>query len=200
MSETSRPLPDVGFRPRRGGSRRPSYWPFIIPALLVVGGVIVFPWIFTLWMSTNGWQIGVEQHFVGLANYERLITDNRFIESFWRTILYTVLSVVAPLILGTIAALLFNTRLPARGILRGIFVMPMMATPVAIALVWTMMFHPQLGHPQLSALPGRHWAAGLGLPPGNRHPVACHGGNLAVDAAGHVDRPRRPGVAAERTL
>ena len=52
---------------------------------------------------------------------------------------------VAPLILGTIAALLFNTRLPARGILRGIFVMPMMATPVAIALVWTMMFHPQLG-------------------------------------------------------
>lgn len=29
--------------------------------------------------------------------------------------------------------------------MRGVFVMPMMATPVAIALVWTMMFHPQLG-------------------------------------------------------
>jgi multiple sugar transport system permease protein len=32
-----------------------------------------------------------------------------------------------------------------RGVLRAIFIMPMMATPVAIALVWTMMFHPQLG-------------------------------------------------------
>ncbi len=36
-------------------------------------------------------------------------------------------------------------KVPFRGLLRGIFVMPMMATPVAIALVWTMMFHPQLG-------------------------------------------------------
>jgi multiple sugar transport system permease protein len=32
-----------------------------------------------------------------------------------------------------------------RGFLRGLFILPMMATPVAIALVWTMMFHPQLG-------------------------------------------------------
>jgi multiple sugar transport system permease protein len=39
----------------------------------------------------------------------------------------------------------FDSKLPMRGLLRGIFVMPMMATPVAVALVWTMMFHPQLG-------------------------------------------------------
>src|SRR5690606_30176661 len=44
-----------------------------------------------------------------------------------------------------ISALVFDARFPLRGFLRGIFVMPMMATPVAIALVWTMMFHPQLG-------------------------------------------------------
>ena len=60
-------------------------------------------------------------------------------------VLYTVLSVVAPLFFGTVAALVFDSKLPMRGLLRGIFVMPMMATPVAIALVWTMMFHPQLG-------------------------------------------------------
>ena len=35
--------------------------------------------------------------------------------------------------------------IPFRGLLRAVFMMPMMATPVAIALVWTMMFHPQLG-------------------------------------------------------
>ena len=96
-------------------------------------------------MSVNGWQIGVEQHFVGLANYQRLLGDARFLDSMVRTLVYTALSVIAPLLLGTAAALLFNTKLPARGLLRGIFVMPMMATPVAIALVWTMMFHPQLG-------------------------------------------------------
>jgi multiple sugar transport system permease protein len=39
----------------------------------------------------------------------------------------------------------FDSKIPLRGLMRGIFVMPMMATPVAVALVWTMMFHPQLG-------------------------------------------------------
>jgi multiple sugar transport system permease protein len=130
-------------KPRR--RLRPSYWPFILPALLVVGGVIVFPWLFTLWMSANEWQIGSGEHFVGLANYARLGTDARFIDSLWRTLLYTAASVIAPLALGTLAALVFNARLPMRGFLRGIFVMPMMATPVAIAVVWTMMFHLQLG-------------------------------------------------------
>ena len=40
---------------------------------------------------------------------------------------------------------MFHQKFPLRGFLRGLFIMPMMATPVAIALVWTMMFHPQLG-------------------------------------------------------
>ncbi len=50
-----------------------------------------------------------------------------------------------PLFFGTLAALIFDAKFPFRGLLRGVFVMPMMATPVAVALVWTMMFHPQLG-------------------------------------------------------
>lgn len=131
----------------RGKPRRlaPNYWPFVIPALIVIAAVIVFPWVFTLWMSVNKWTLGQSQSFVGLDNYVRLATDMRFWESLWHTVLYTVLSVVGPLIFGTLAALIFDANFPLRGFLRGIFVMPMMATPVAVALVWTMMFHPQLG-------------------------------------------------------
>lgn len=127
------------------GSLRPGYWPFILPALVLVAAVIVFPWLFTVWMSGNAWQVGSAPRFVGLENYLRLASDARFWESMWHTLYYTVLSVVAPLILGTLAALVFDSKMPLRGLLRGIFVMPMMATPVAVALVWTMMFHPQLG-------------------------------------------------------
>ena len=127
------------------GRFAPNYWPFVIPALIVVAAVIVFPWVFTLWMSVNSWTLGQAQVFAGLDNYLRLAVDLRFWDSLWHTVLYTTLSVVAPLFLGTLAALIFDTQFPLRGILRGVFVMPMMATPVAIALVWTMMFHPQLG-------------------------------------------------------
>jgi multiple sugar transport system permease protein len=111
----------------------------------VVGGVIIFPWIFTIWMSLHAWTIGGARSFVGLANFGRLVTDSRFHDAVGHTLVYTGLAVILPLLLGTIAALVFHNPFRFRGVLRGIFVMPMMATPVAVALVWTMMFHPQLG-------------------------------------------------------
>ncbi len=134
----SEPLPGRAWRP-------PSYWPFVIPALVVVLAVIVFPWAFTIWMSFNEWKVGSPTTFVGFSNYLRLPSDPRFIEAVGHTLLYTALSVLLPLIFGTFAAVVFHAKFPFRGILRAIFIMPMMATPVAIALVWTMMFHPQLG-------------------------------------------------------
>ena len=131
-------LPGQELRPR-------SYWPFVLPALIVVLAVIVFPWVFTIWMSLNEWKVGSPTTFVGLANYLRLPTDPRFIESVEHTLLYTVLSVLLPLIFGTLAAVIFHAQFPFRGFLRAVFIMPMLATPVAVALIWTMMFHPQLG-------------------------------------------------------
>ena len=125
--------------------RQRSYYRFIVPALIVIGAVIIFPWLFTLWMSAFDWTIGTEAHFVGVDNYTALLHNQRFIEAVVRTFYFTVLAVVAPLILGTISALVFHRQFPFRGVLRGIFIMPMMATPVAVALVWTMMFHPQQG-------------------------------------------------------
>ncbi len=133
--------PRTGFLRRR--HRR--YTLFIVPALVVVGAVIIFPWLFTLWMSAFDWKIGTTAHFVGLENYTKLVTNQRFIEAVVHTFYFTLLAVIAPLVLGTLAALIFHREFPFRGVLRGIFVMPMMATPVAVALVWTMMFHPQQG-------------------------------------------------------
>ena len=125
--------------------RPPTYWPFVLPALVVVVGIIIFPWVFTIWMSGQEWKVGQASRFVGFENYTRMLTDVRFLESVVHTFVYTALAVVLPLVLGTVAALIFHSKFPGRGLLRAIFVMPMMATPVAIALVWTMMFHPQLG-------------------------------------------------------
>jgi multiple sugar transport system permease protein len=142
MSSTVMPAaPRAGFLVRR----RRSYYLFIVPALVVTGAVIVFPWLFTLWMSAFDWKIGAAAHFVGLANYEKLVTNQRFVESVVHTFYFTALAVAVPLFLGTAAAMVFHREFPFRGVLRGVFVMPMMATPVAVALVWTMMFHPQQG-------------------------------------------------------
>jgi multiple sugar transport system permease protein len=132
-------------RPGFLARRHRRYYFFAVPALVVVGAVIIFPWLFTVWMSAFDWKIGSTAHFVGLENYLGLAKNQRFVESIVHTFYFTALAVVVPLVLGLIAALIFHRRFRFRGVLRGIFTMPMMATPVAVALVWTMMFHPQQG-------------------------------------------------------
>ncbi len=129
--------------PRRNYARR--YWPFIVPAGAVVAAVILFPWAFTLFMSAHDWHIGGGISFNGLANYARMLTDERFGMAVLRTLYFTALSVLLPMVLGIAAAVTFHREFPGRGLARTVFILPMMATPVAVALVWTMMFHPQLG-------------------------------------------------------
>src|SRR6202795_4765860 len=92
--------------------QKPSYWPFVVPALVVVLAIIIFPWVFTIWMSLNEWKVGSPTTFVGLANYIRLPTDPRFVEAVGHTILYTALSVALPLFFGTLAAVVFHQKFP----------------------------------------------------------------------------------------
>src|SRR2546430_6643421 len=83
-----------------------SYWPFVLPALIVVLAVIVFPWVFTIWMSLHEWKVGSPTTFVGLSNYLRMPNDPRFVEAAWPPVVYSVPSVILPPVLGTPAAVL----------------------------------------------------------------------------------------------
>ncbi len=141
-----------------GANYARQYWPFILPAGVVVAGIILFPWLFTLFMSVNDFHVGGARSFAGLANYERMLGDERFGWAVLRTLYFTLLSVALPVVFGVAAAVCFHREFRGRGLARTIFIMPMMATPVAVALVWTMMFHPQLG--VLNYL-----LTSLGLPP-----------------------------------
>ena len=134
------------------------YWAFAAPAATIVLLVILFPWIFTIFMSLHDWKVTGATPFVGFANYEKMLVDSRFLWAIVRTLYFTAATVIAPMILGIWAAVCFASQFKLRGLARTLFVLPMMATPVAIALVWTMMFHPQLG--VLNYL-----LTSLGLPP-----------------------------------
>src|SRR3954451_5872821 len=129
----------------RGRAYARHYWAFAAPAAAVVLLVILFPWVFTLFMSVHDWKVSGATPFVGLANYAKMLEDERFQWAIIRTLWFTAATVIAPVLLGVWAAVCFASQFKLRGLARTLFVLPMMATPVAIALVWTMMFHPQLG-------------------------------------------------------
>ena len=90
-------------------------------------------------MSFNEWKVGSPTTFVGLANYLRLPNDPRFVEAVGHTILYTALSVLLPLILGTLAAVVFHQKFPGRGFLRGVFIMPLCTMPLEIQMKQNLM-------------------------------------------------------------
>ncbi len=138
-----------------GPSRRPSLWAhrharwlFPAPAVIVVVVIVVYPIAYTGWMSLHEWFASslTGPRFIGLANYTKIVLgDPRFREAVVRTIYFTVLAVAAETLLGVAMALLFNREFWGRGLLRTLAILPMVATPTAIALVFVMMYHPTLG-------------------------------------------------------
>jgi multiple sugar transport system permease protein len=136
--------------PRRLGNwgHRNARWLFPAPAVLLVAAIIVYPIVYTVWMSLQDWFASslTLPRFIGLANYQKiLVGDPRFREAVIRTLYFTALVIAGETVLGVAMALLFNREFWGRGLLRTLAILPMVATPVAIGLVFVMMYHPTLG-------------------------------------------------------
>ncbi|MBI5033260.1 MAG: sugar ABC transporter permease [Chloroflexi bacterium] len=122
-------------------------WLFPLPAILFILVMMVFPILYTVWNSMTPWSIsaGRPATFFGLTNYFNLPEDTRFVASISRTLFFTILAVVIEVVLGVAIALLLNRDFPLKRFINSIILLPMMATPVAIAMVWLLMYVPTSG-------------------------------------------------------
>jgi multiple sugar transport system permease protein len=154
VSERMSPRHPGWTSPGAGGSRfsvfveRHPVLVFTAPAATVVFVLMVFPVFYTLYMSLHSWFASslTSPEFIGLQNFKRAFAqDERFRNSVWLTLYFTVLATALQIILGVALALLLNRPFRGKGFFRSIFLLPMVATPVAIALVWMMMYNPTLG-------------------------------------------------------
>jgi multiple sugar transport system permease protein len=146
LTTTETPL-GIGVRLSRFAHRNARYI-FPAPAALTVALIIVYPVFYTGWMSLQEWFASslTPPKFIAFANYQQILTgDPRFRDAFFRTLYFTFLAVSVETILGVGMALLFNREFWGRGLVRTLSILPMMATPTAIALVFVMMYHPTLG-------------------------------------------------------
>jgi multiple sugar transport system permease protein len=129
-------------------AHRHARWLFPAPAVLLVAAIIVYPVVYTIWMSLQEWFASslTLPRWAGLANYRRILgADPRFRDAVVRTVYFTVLVVVGETVAGVSMALLFNRQFWGRGLLRTLAILPMVATPTAVGLVFVMMYHPTLG-------------------------------------------------------
>jgi len=120
---------------------------FPLPALIFVLLLMVFPVGYTLFISFTDWTLtsGRPLEVVGLESYLTVLKEPRFLDALGRTFAFTFGAVVAESILGTTIALVLNREFKGKNALKFILLLPLVATPVAIGIVWNLFYDPTIG-------------------------------------------------------
>ena len=119
---------------------------FLLPALLTLVAIILFPLLFTVRVSFSSWDVfqsGLD--FIGGSNYVRVFEDQRFWQSLQRLSLLSIISVSLQYTLGFALALAVWKQVRGGRLLRVLFLIPMMTTPVVMSVIWRTVFHESLG-------------------------------------------------------
>jgi multiple sugar transport system permease protein len=133
---------------RQKGRRRVSPTPylFLLPALVLFLVFRVYPLVNGLWLSFTSARLGRTQYaFVGLSNYEKLLSDDRFLVSLVNTAYYTAASTLPILALPLLLAVVLNREVPLKALLRGAFFFPFTLSVVTVGLTWLWLLDPLVG-------------------------------------------------------
>lgn len=127
--------------------RDPTKYVFIWPAFLIVLMVSLFPLIYSLTVSFQSLRLVPPRppRFVGLENYGDLLTQARFWGTVGTTMTIVVVSVAFQYVIGFAIALALHAKIPGERLFRVMFLLPMLMAPIAVALVWRMLFHSTVG-------------------------------------------------------
>ena len=128
---------------------------FLLPGLLVLVAIILFPLIFTIRVSFSSWDVyNPGLNWIGGENYARLAVDARYWQALGRLSVLTASTVLLQYTLGFALALLVWRDIRAQRFFRVLFLVPMMTTPVVMSVIWRTIFHESLGplNPMLEAI------------------------------------------------
>ena len=122
-------------------------WLMLLPALLILGLVFIYPIARAFWLSWFTENLGTQLQpvFSGFDNYQRMLGDGRFWQSLGNTSIFTVVSVILELLIGLAVALVLNKSFPGRGVVRTIAIIPWALPTAVMGLAWAWIFNDQYG-------------------------------------------------------
>lgn len=121
-------------------------WALIAPALLHLCVFALWPIAFVVYMSLFKWPLlGDARQFTGLGNFRILLGDSAFFHALGNSALYTVMTVPVTLLLALALAVLLSQPLRLQGLLRTLYFLPVVTSSVAVAMVFSWVYHPEFG-------------------------------------------------------
>ncbi|MHB1007456.1 MAG: carbohydrate ABC transporter permease [Chloroflexota bacterium] len=139
----------IRVKPRRAALSRtiqPYLW--LLPTLGILAVLLVYPLLYSLYLSFHNWDLLRPDRlgtFVGLSNYARLLGSTDFRVSLNVTLIWTFITVAAEFVFGFAIALILDKQVRMKGFIRTLCILPMMLTPVVVALMWKFLWSPQFG-------------------------------------------------------
>ena len=121
-------------------------WLFLAPAILVYGGFFLWPAFELVRLRLVQWDGLGSRTFVGLDNYERLLSDRLFWRAFQHNVAFLVAGMTIPVAVGlALAVALARSRLYGRVLFRTIFFLPQVLSSVTVAIIWGWIYNPSFG-------------------------------------------------------
>jgi multiple sugar transport system permease protein len=132
----------------RGLSDRAIAWWFITPTILLLLAINIFPLIWTIYLSFTNYRANKttqELEWVGLRNYQRVLTDSDIWQTLQVTAHFLCWTLVLQMLIGFGLALLINKQFKGHGFWTTIILLPMMLSPAVVGNFWTFLYQPQIG-------------------------------------------------------
>jgi len=131
----------------RRSQRRLAYW-LIAPAVVLMLAVTGYPILYAFWLSLHRYNLAspADTAFIGLANYQTILTDKYWWTAFFVTVAITVISVAIEFVLGLALALVMHRTIFARGAVRTAILIPYGIVTVAASYSWYYAWTPGTGY------------------------------------------------------
>jgi multiple sugar transport system permease protein len=120
---------------------------FIIPTITFLILINIFPLLYSLILSFADYSAisGKPPDWIGIRNYRELLHDPHVWESLYLTMKYVLISVSGQLVVGFSIALLLNRKIPAKGLITTLLLLPMMMSMAIVGLFWKLLYGPSWG-------------------------------------------------------
>ncbi len=129
-------------------------------ALVVVS---LIPFMYAVWLSFHDISFGQVGDWNGIANYKKLLWNDRFWNAIWVATKFTLVSVPIEFVLGLAGALVLNQRIRGRSLLLPLLFIPSMMAPIVVGLLWKIMLAGSWGLLSYNVLERFGWLAGTSV-------------------------------------
>ena len=131
----------------RKSERKLAFW-LVSPAVLLMLAVTAYPIFYAVWLSLQKYNLAApgDTEFVGLSNYQTILTDRYWWTAFVVTLAITIVSVAIEFVLGMALALVMHRTIFGKGVVRTAILVPYGIVTVAASYSWYYAWTPGTGY------------------------------------------------------